>query len=122
MTLYAIYAKPEAGPEAIAVLSERFRWTAFLFTPLWAMFHGAIGFVLVWALLVAALAASVPLIGPAAALGLYGVFALWTGFAAARIAGRALLRRNWLALGELVAADGATAERLWLEQRFGARP
>ena len=36
MTLFSIYAKPEAGPDALIVLPDRFSWTAFVFTPLWA--------------------------------------------------------------------------------------
>lgn len=121
MTLYSIYAKPEKGPEALSILPERFVWTAFLFAPLWALAHGTLAYLLAWIVVAGLLAWGAPVIGHDAALALYAVFALWTGFAAPAIAARALARRNWIESGELVAPDAATAERLWLEQTYGAR-
>ena len=120
MTLYSIYAKPEKGPDALSVLAEKFSWTAFLFAPLWALAHGAFAYLVLWMVLVAALFWSAPLIGWGAALALYGVFALWTGFSAAQIAGRAMLHRDWIVRGEVAASDAVAAERLWLEKTYGA--
>lgn len=121
MTLYAIYAKPENGPDALAFLADRFSWSAFLLPPLWAFSRGALAFVVLWLVVAAALVWAVPVIGSGAAFALYGVFALWGGFAAPSIHAQVLSRRDWIAMGELVAADMATAERLWLEKAYGAR-
>lgn len=122
MTLYSIYSKPEDGPEAIAMLAEKFSFSAFVFAPLWALAKGAFAYLVLWSAVVALLAFLVRMIGLDAAVLLYLVFALWTGFAASQIAARALERRNWLAQGTLVASDIASAERLWLERTYGARP
>ena len=119
MTLYAIYAKPDRGPEALSVLRDGFSWMAFLFAPLWAIGRGAVLYFIVWCVVAGGLVWAIPLVGPGAALGLYGVFALWTGFAATSIAGRALLSRDWIETGELTAPDKVTAERLWLERTYG---
>ncbi|WMT92258.1 hypothetical protein [Pelagibacterium sp. H642] len=122
MTLYSIYAKPEKGPEALLVLPERFIWSAFLFVPLWAILRGTWAYFVLWIVIAGALYWSVPLIGGEAAMALYAVFALWTGFAAPGIAARALQHRDWIASGEFSAPDQVTAERLWLEKTYGARP
>lgn len=122
MTLYAIYAKPEAGPEAIAVLGDRFSWGAFLLTPFWALARGAVAFLCLWAIIAIGLYLAAPHIGDDVAILLYVVFALWAGYAAPQIAGRVLRRRNWITRGELVAPNLETAERLWLEMTYGARP
>lgn len=121
MTLYSIYAKPEKGPDALFVLAEKFNWTAFLFAPLWAIFRGAFAYLVLWIAIAAGLFWSVPAIGEDVACALYIVFALWTGFAASQIAGRALLHRDWIASGELAAPDMVAAERLWLEKTYGVR-
>lgn len=122
MTLYSIYAKPDKGPDALFVLPERFDWLAFLFAPLWAIFRGAFAYLMLWILVVAALVWAAPAVGGDAAFALYLVFALWTGFAASGVAGRALLHRDWIMSGELAASDTASAERLWLEKTYGVRP
>ncbi|SDG22824.1 hypothetical protein [Pelagibacterium luteolum] len=122
MSLYTIYAKPEAGPDAIAVLGDRFSWFAFLVTPLWALLRGAVAFFCLWAVIAIGLYRLAPHIGDDAAIVLYLVFALWAGYAAPQIAGRVLRRRDWITSGELVAPDTETAERLWLERTYGARP
>lgn len=122
MTLYSIYAKPEKGPEALLVLPDRFIWSAFLVAPFWALLNGAWAYLAFWMLVAAALFWSARLIGGDAAMALYAVFALWTGFAASQIAARALEHRDWIATGEVSAPDRVTAERLWLEETYGARP
>lgn len=121
MTLYAIYAKPEKGPDALAFLADRFSWSAFVLPPLWAFSRGALAFVVLWLVVAGALVWAAPVIGFGAASALYGVFALWAGFAAPSIHARALSRRDWIAMGDLVASDAASAERIWLDQIYGAR-
>lgn len=121
MTLYAIYAKPENGPDALTFLADKFSWSAFLLPPLWAISRGAVAFLVVWMVVFGALIWAAPVVGSEAAFALYGVFALWTGFASSSIHARALDRRDWIAMGEVVASDGVSAERIWLDQIYGAR-
>jgi hypothetical protein len=121
MTLYAIFTKPDKGPEALAALPERFVWSAFVLTPFWALSKRAWAFLVLWIVVTAALVASHQFIGTDAAMTLYLVFAIWSGFAAPAIAARVLERSGWLAHGELAAPDLETAERLWLERIYGAR-
>lgn len=122
MTLYAIFSKPENGPEAIRAVGERFVWSAFLFTPLWAGSRGAFGLIGLWALVVIALYLGAPHIGQDTALWLYSVFALWCGFAAPAVDERLLLRAGWIDHGTLVAPDTQAAELAWLNRIYGRRP
>jgi hypothetical protein len=122
MTLYAIYAKPENGPDAISVLPDKFSWGAFLFAPLWALARGAIAYLVLWIVVMGGLFLLAPRIGDDVAVLLYMVFALWTGFAASPIAGRALENRSWISSGELAADSTVAAERIWLERNYGPRP
>ena len=119
MTLFSIYAKPEAGPDALIVLPDRFSWTAFVFTPLWAIVHGTVLFALVWVAVVLGLRLGAPRIGGDTALALYALFALWSGFAAPQIAAKAMEHRRWMALGEVSAPSAPDAERIWLGRRYG---
>lgn len=122
MTLYSLYSKPENGPEAIVAIGERFSVSALLFTPFWAVARGAWTIFLTWIGIVALLWLSSDAIGGAAALLLYVLFALWSGFAAPQAVGNALMRRGWIAHGELAAPNAAMAETLWLKIHYGARP
>ncbi|WP_417579020.1 hypothetical protein [Pelagibacterium sp.] len=122
MTLYAIYAKPENGPDAILVLPEKFNWSAFVFAPFWAIARGALAYLVLWIVIAGGLYWLSPVIGGDSAALLYAIFALWTGFAAAAIAGRALEGRNWIASGEVAADSTTAAERIWLKRNYGPRP
>lgn len=121
MTIFAMFSKPDAGPEAIAAVPERFVWSAFLFTPFWALANRAWGFFALWFLVLLALVLGHRFIGADAGLLLYGVFALWSGFAASENQARALQSSGWLAHGDLSAPDQTTAEALWLQRFYGAR-
>ena len=122
MTLYSIYAKPENGPDAIWVLPDRFSWAAFLFAPVWALIRGAIAYLVLWLVVTLGLVLLASRLGSELAVLLYLIFALWTGFAAAAIAGRALEGRNWIPSGEIAADSTPTAERIWLNRNYGSRP
>lgn len=121
MTVFAIHSRPDDGPEAIAAVPDRFVWTAFILTPVWALAKRAFWFFVLWLAVAAGLWFAQTHIGADAALLLYLAFALWSGFAAPAIASRALERAGWLAHGDLAAPDLETAERLWLERVYGAR-
>ncbi|WP_116652452.1 DUF2628 domain-containing protein [Pelagibacterium sediminicola] len=121
MTVFAIHSRPDDGPEAIAAVPDRFVWTAFILTPVWALAKRAFWFFALWLAVAAGLWFAQTHIGADAALLLYLVFALWSGFAAPAIASRALKRAGWLTHGDLAAPDLETAERMWLERVYGPR-
>lgn len=121
MTIFAILTRPDDGPEAISAVPDTFVWPAFLVTPVWALFHRAYGFLGLWFLIAAALYAAHFGIGSGTALMLYGLFALWSGFAAQQIRTMAMERSGWMVHGELTAVDVQSAERAWLERNYGAR-
>lgn len=121
MTIFAILTKPDAGPEALEAVPEKFVWSAFIFTPLWALFHRAFGFLALWFALVLVLYAAHFAFGAAISVLAYGLFALWAGFAAPQIKTHAMQRQGWMAHGELTAIDVESAERVWLERNYGAR-
>ena len=115
MTLYAIFEpKPgkAGGPDAVA---ERFSWFAAILPPVFALAHGLwlelLGFVVV----AVALRFAAPWIGGSAAFGLYVLFVLWIGFAAASIRRHALAWRGWRHRRDIVAAAPDLARLNWLE-------
>ena len=121
MTVFAIHSRPDDGPEAIAAVSDRFVWTAFILTPVWALTKRAFWLFILWLAVAGGLWLARSFIGADAALLVYLVFALWSGFAAPAIASRALERAGWLVHGDLAAPDLETAERIWLERVYGVR-
>lgn len=121
MTLFAIYSKPDDGPEAVEAVKLGFSWPAFLFTPVWALLHRAWLVLLVWVITALILDQVGIVIGYGAAFSLYCVFALWVGFAAPQIRERGLERRNWLAHGDVSAPSVEGAETIWLTRLYGAR-
>lgn len=120
MTIFALYSRPDSGPEAIAAVPERFVWTAFVLTPFWAIAKHARGFFALWLVVVVALFLGHEIIGTELGITLYGLFALWSGCAAPAIAARALERSGHMSHGDLAAPDRETAETLWLQRTYGA--
>jgi hypothetical protein len=121
MTLYAIHTQPDAGPEAIAITREAFSWTAFVFTPLWAIAHRLWLLLLAWLAIVGIACGLAVFAGPDAGIWTYLAFALWCGFASAQLIGYGLEKRGYIAHGEILAPDPDTAEMLWLDSHYGAR-
>jgi hypothetical protein len=124
MTVHAVYVPehlaldPAVAVEAAEVVRERFSFPAFLFGPLWLLRHRAWPELLFMVILAAATAAAVRFF-PAAAAGaeeLYLLSAVFIGFAAADIRGRALERRGYRLSGVVIA--GKLDEALL---RFGER-
>lgn len=119
MTVYAIFSKPEDGPEAIEPVPDRFVWAAALVPPLWALARGAWSLLLLWILTVALLSGVEPYLGGETVGWLYLLFALWCGFAAPGFAMRTLMRRGWIANGDLVAGNKDMALARWLALTYG---
>ena len=122
MTLYALYSRPDRGPDALKAIKQRLFWSAMLFTPLWALVNRAWALMALWLAVVLAVILAVGIIGAQAGLALYVVFAVWCGFAAPQILERALIRRDWVAHGILDAMSAQAAESVWIAKRYGVRP
>jgi hypothetical protein len=96
MRIYTVHYRPEAGGGDIVPVKEGFCWPAFLFGPLWALWHG-LWVVALWLL------ALIAVVGAAGA-----VFALDAATAMA------------LLLGAVVAVGGTANDlRRWTLERRG---
>ncbi len=107
MTIFNAYKDADSGE--LACLPDRFSWPAFLLPPVWALAHR------LWVELALILAAIIALAIVAALLdlpflALYLTGAVWLGFEAHQLHGRALLRRGWHPAGTLNARDRIDAE------------
>ena len=94
MTLYAIYDPKPGKPALPAAIPEHFSWLAALLPPVYFLRHGLWIALLAFAIVVAALVFGAGLIGDDAAVLLYGLLALWLGFAASGLRRAALRRRG----------------------------
>lgn len=116
MTIFNAYKNQTSGE--ITCLPDRFNWFAFLVPPVWAIAHRLWRelLLIILGVVVLALAAGYFEL-PFTALYLVG--ALWLGFEAHHVHGRALLRRGWRAAGTLNAADRIDAETEADRRQFG---
>ena len=114
MTLYAIYDPKPGAPALPAAIPERFSWLAALLPPVFFLRHGLWVELLLFAGMLAALAATEGVLGGDAVALLYGLLALWLGLAAPALRGAGLSRRGWRLRGERVSpsADLAQLEAL----------
>ncbi|MGV8853429.1 MAG: DUF2628 domain-containing protein [Devosia sp.] len=114
MTLYAIY---DPKPDTVALpaaIPETFSWLAALLPPLFFLRHGLWIELVLFCVKLAALIFIAGFIGADAAWVLYGLVALWLGFAAPGLRRHGLDWRGWVFRGERVAlsADLAQLEAL----------
>jgi hypothetical protein len=124
MTVYMVFEPPRRGEESlahaerIAFVRDRFSWTAFLFGPLWMLWHrlwlGLLGYVVV----VAALELGLRLVGASAdARALAGALVgLLVGFEGATLRRQTLLRRGWRDRGIVIGDDREAAERRFFDR------
>ena len=89
MRIYTVHYRPEAGGGDIVPVKEGFCWPAFLFGPLWALWHG-LWVVALWLL---ALTAVIGAVGAVFALDAVTATALSLGTAVAVGSGANDLRR-----------------------------
>ena len=114
MTLYAIF-DPKPGTIALpAAIPDSFSWLAALLPPVFFLRHGLWIELVLFGVKLAALILLARVIGGEAALLLYGLAALWLGFAAPDLSRHGLRWRGWTFRGERVAlsADLAQLEAL----------
>ena len=125
MTIYMVFEPPpERGAtsltraEAAAFVPDRFTWSAFLFAPLWMLWHR------LWIVLVGYLAANVALVlalkyadAPSDARNIaLALLALLIGFEAASLRRWTLLLNGWREVGTVVGDDRESAERRFFDR------
>jgi len=125
MTVYTVYEPPAKGggssltrAERIAFVPDRFTWSAFLFAPLWMLWHR------LWIVLVGYGAASVALslalryagVGSNARTFALVLFALLIGFEAAGLRRWTLALNGWREVGAVVGEDRESAERRFFDR------
>jgi hypothetical protein len=115
MTLYSAFGR--AGEPALAV-PEKFSWAAFLVPPLFALYHGLWLMLALTVLAIVALVALATVIGGGAAFWLYGLLALWCGFAAPDLR-RFTLKKNWREDLPVAAPDADSATVLVMRRERG---
>jgi hypothetical protein len=125
MTVYMVFEPPpERGAtsltraEAAAFVPDRFTWSAFLFAPLWMLWHR------LWIVLVGYLAANVALVlaltyavvPPNARDAALLLLMLLVGFEAASLRRWTLLLTGWREVGTVVGDDRESAERRFFDR------
>jgi hypothetical protein len=120
MTLYSIFEKPQAKAakdRAPVAIPERFSWFATLLTPVFALVHGLWLLLVFWVALVMGMAYASRVIGPEAAMWLYGVVVLFLGFEAPALRRDWLLLRGWQWRGDIISQAEDLAQRDYLSLR-----
>jgi len=121
LTLYSIFDREDAAPEAPVAVPEKFSWLAALLPPVFGLVHGLwielIAFVVALALIVL----SSLWLGHDAAFWLYVLLAVLIGLEAPSLRRGALRRRGWIHRAELFAPAEDLAQVQWLKTR-GAAP
>jgi hypothetical protein len=125
MTVYTVYEPPAKGggssltrAERIAFVPDRFIWSAFLFTPLWMLWHR------LWIVLVGYLGVGVALmlalrfagVGSGARDFAIMLLSLLIGFEAASLRRWTLALNGWREVGAVVGEDRESAERRFFDR------
>jgi len=121
MSIYHVLYRPLAIKDpaiesGALFIEERFSWFAALLPPLWAIAHGLWIELIIWIVLMAALVALSFGIGDEAGFWLYVLGASLLGFEAATVRLRALERRGYQPMGEMVASGEDIAEMEWVRR------
>jgi len=110
VTLYAIF-DPQPGKPALPVaVPEKFSWLAAVLPPVFFLRHGLWLECLAYGLKIVALVILAGFIGDDAALLLYGLLAIWLGFAAPGFRRHGLSWRGWRHRGDRIAASADLAQ------------
>ena len=110
MTLYAIFDPRPGRPDLPAAIPEKFSWPAALLPPVFLLLHGLWLELVAWVFGLLALVVLSGVIGDDAAVLLYGLAAVWLGFAAPGLRRHALQWRGWAHRGERVAVSADMAQ------------
>jgi hypothetical protein len=120
VTLYSIFDRENAEPEAPAAVPEKFSWFAALLPPVFGLAHGLWLELLGFVVTVALIAGASLWLGAAAGFWLYVLFAVLIGLEAPSLRRAGLKRKGWTYRTELVAEAGDLAQVEWLRRRGAA--
>lgn len=120
VTLYSIFERDNATPEAPVAVAEKFSWLAALLPLVFGLVYGLWIELIAFVVAVAIIAMLSLWLGPAAGLLLYLLLALLIGFEAPALRRGALRRRGWSYRTELFAAAADLAQVEWLRVRGAA--
>ncbi len=124
MTVYMVFEPPRRGDdslvhaERIAFVRDRFSWAAFLFGPLWLLWHRLWLALLGYVVIVAALEVGLRVLGASAEPRVVAgaLVGLLLGFEGATLRRQALLRRGWRDRGVVIGDDREAAERRFFDR------
>jgi len=123
VTVYMVFEPPERDGDAveraerIVFVPDRFTWSAFLFTPLWMLWHRLWLALLVYLAVMAAVIVGLERagFGTGARAAIVALIALLIGFEAPSLRRWNLRRRGWRELGTVIGDDLETAERRFFD-------
>lgn len=120
MTIYSIFDRNDAAPEAPAVVPEKFSWLAALLPPVFGLVHGLWLELVAFVVAVALIVVSSFWLGAETGVWFYVLLAFLIGFEAPALRRGALRRKGWIYRTELVAAAEDLAQVQWLKLRGAA--
>src|SRR5262249_59817437 len=128
MTVYMVFEPPRrdddtmAHAERIVFVRDRFTCSAFVFAPLWLLWHRLWLGLALYVVLVGALAAALRMLGASGEARGFALIlvALLIGFEAASLRRRKLLFRRWRDRGIVIGDDREAAERRFFERYVAA--
>lgn len=118
MTLYSVFDRRQN--EAPEVVPDRFSWFAALLPPVYALVHRLWLPLVVWLVLVIAIAGLGVVFGGDVGFWTYVLLAVLIGFEAPALRRRGLRRRGYLYRSDLIAAAPDLAQVEWMKRRSGA--
>ncbi len=117
MALFQILQKAnkqnQIWDENNVLIEDRFYWLAAIFPPLWLISKNLWLEFILWLAFIFFLSAITSLIGEEASFWLYIISAIWIGFEAPNILARALKRKGFEFIGEILADNFEKAQIKW---------
>lgn len=110
MTVYSVFANPQATEPVPLVVPQRFSWLAALLPPVFMLVHRTWLALVLYAIGVVGLWYGGSFVGAQAVVWLYVLLALWLGFAASGLRAMALRHRGYHHATEIVAAGEDLAQ------------
>ncbi len=123
MTVYMVFEPPETSGDAaeraerIAFVRDRFTWGAFLFAPLWMLWHQLWLVLAGYLIVMAALGGGLWYagVGIATLVAILAPIAFLIGLEAASLRRWTLRQQNWRELGTVIGDDIESAERRFFD-------
>ena len=123
MTVYMVLEPPEKSGDAaeraerIVFIRDRFTWSAFLFAPLWMLWHRLWLVLLGYAVVMSGVIVGLRFagLGLGARAAIVALIALLIGFEAPSLRRWTLQRHKWRELGTVIGDDREAAERRFFD-------